>query len=212
MRSFKYLLEKKKINQPKKKKLDQEVQENPNTSSDTQQPNKFFIGGGPIPISYSPKKPEIHEGHPNNVFRLFGGNVLDIRNFLQDLFPGQNLSYLGAGMMGLAFEPSGNSGLSLSSAHMQEGFTGKQPDISNVVIKITTNLEEAKTIKKLIQDDGGKSSNLAHYYWIKEINLPSEQQFSSTIRPPAKSGMTKRDRWELAQKIETKEWWDTPDD
>lgn len=203
----------KKTDKPtEEKKPDQEVQENPNTSSDTQQPNKFFIGGGPIPISYSPKKPEIHEGHPNNVFRLFGGNVLDIRNFLQDLFPGQNLSYLGAGMMGLAFEPSGNSGLSLSSAHMQEGFTGKQPDISNVVIKITTNLEEAKTIKKLIQDDGGKSSNLAHYYWIKEINLPSEQQFSSTIRPPAKSGMTKRDRWELAQKIETKEWWDTPDD
>lgn len=90
----------KKTDKPtEEKKPDQEVQENPNTSSDTQQPNKFFIGGGPIPISYSPKKPEIHEGHPNNVFRLFGGNVLDIRNFLQDLFPGQNLSYLGAGMM-----------------------------------------------------------------------------------------------------------------
>lgn len=203
----------KKTDKPtEEKKPDQEVQENPNTSSDTQQPGKFFIEGGPIPISYSPKKPEIHEGHPNKVFRLFGGNVLDIRNFLQDLFPGQNLSYLGAGMMGLAFEPMGNSGLSLSSAHMQEGFTGKQPDISNVVIKITTNLKEATTIKKLIQDDGGKSSNLAHYYWIKEINLPSEQQFSSTIGPPAKSGMTKRDRWELAQKNQTKEYWDTPDD
>lgn len=73
----------KKTDKPtEEKKPDQEVQENPNTSSDTQQPNKFFIGGGPIPISYSPKKPEIHEGHPNNVFRLFGGNVLDIRNFL----------------------------------------------------------------------------------------------------------------------------------
>lgn len=35
----------KKTDKPtEEKKPDQEVQENPNTSSDTQQPNKFFIG------------------------------------------------------------------------------------------------------------------------------------------------------------------------
>jgi len=173
---------------------------------------RHLVGGPALPITWNPQVPEIGLDSQNRVWRAFGGDVTSLKGFLQDLLPNQNLRFLGVGWFGLAFEPR-NGGLKLPDSFTEQGFVGQpSPENQRVVIKVTTNPKEAKTIRSLIEEKGGKSPNLCRYYWIKEVELPSDQQFSKFLGPPSKSGMTKDQRQEEILKKNTDAFWQTPEE
>ena len=69
--------------------------------------------------SYDPSRNE------NRVVNTFSGDFLQLKEFLQNLLPNQNLKYLGAGAMGLGFVPMGN--LKFPDSFTQTGFKGQLP-------------------------------------------------------------------------------------
>lgn len=146
----------------------------------------------------------------NNVVKnTFLGDTLQLRNIIQKVLPNQNLKYLGAGAFGIAFNVSG--GLKIPSNFMSNGFIGElPPQGSDVVIKVTTNIGEYKKIKDIIQNHKGIIPSSAKYYFIKEVDLPSDKQFSSTIGPPSNDDkdMVKSDR---IKKFKEMDWWKAPD-
>lgn len=119
----------------------------------------------------------------SNTFKdIFTNDVLLLRQFIQENMPGQNLKYLGAGCIGLAFKWLKSS--LLPDDFYKKGFIGeKTPDSSGKIIKFSASLEEFEGSKKLIEKNGGPG--FAKYYWIKEVELPHNQRYSSTLGAPA---------------------------
>ena len=144
----------------------------------------------------------------NRIVNTFTGDVLKLKETIQNLFPNQNLKYIGAGAMGLAFEPKGD--LILPPDFTNSGFFGSLPPKgTNVVIKVTTNPQEIKKIKNFISNYKGESPGVVNYYWMKEIDLPSERQWSTTVGAPRmnKVGHTKEDRIEDFKKLYNQDWF-----
>jgi len=85
------------------------------------------------------------------------------KEYLETIFPNQNLKYLGAGGVGLAFEWLDSN--ELPDSFYEVDFFGEKCDNKSKCIKVTMSNTEAEQIKKRL---GKKDKGLCHYYWIKE--------------------------------------------
>jgi len=144
----------------------------------------------------------------NRIVNTFTGDILKLKEVVQKLFPNQNLKYVGAGAMGIAFEPKGD--LILPSDFTSSGFEGNiPPKDTKVIIKITTNQQEIKKIRNLINNYKGQTPGAVNYYWMKEVDLPSDRQWSTTIGAPRmnKLGHTKQERIEDFKQMFNQEWF-----
>lgn len=131
----------------------------------------------------------------NKIVNLFSGDFSQLKQFVQSIFPNQNLKYLGAGAMGMAF--SSNGDLKLPQNFTDKDFYGSlPPKDTSVVLKLTTNTGEIEKIKKIIQDYDGQIPGLVPYYWVKELEIPQNKQWSTTLGAPdtKKLGQTKEMR------------------
>jgi len=138
----------------------------------------------------------------NKIVNLFSGDFLQLKQFVQSIFPNQNLKFLGAGAMGMAFSSKGD--LKLPQNFIDKDFYGSiPPENTPVVLKLTTNMGEVEKIKKIIQDYGGQVPGVASYYWIKELVIPQNRQWSTTLGAPntKKPGQTKEMRIEDFKKL-----------
>jgi len=142
----------------------------------------------------------------NNTIQLFNRDRLKFRDFIQSILPDVNLKFLGSGAIGVAFVPIGN--YTLPADFTQNNFFGDiSPKNTPVVFKFTANSTEAEKIKKLIEKPN--NPGLVNYYWIKEVDLPSESQYSSTYGPS--KGLSKDERKTEWIKQVTDRYWETPD-
>ena len=152
--------------------------------------------------SYDPSRNE------NRVVNTFSGDFLQLKEFLQNLLPNQNLKYLGAGAMGLGFVPMGN--LKFPDSFTQTGFKGQlPPEKTNVVLKVTTNLQEVKKITNIVENFQGQIPGAVTYYFIKEVLLPADKQWSSTIGSPNAKlpGQDKQMRIDDFKKMWNNDWF-----
>jgi hypothetical protein len=139
-----------------------------------------------------------------NVFnQTFLGDITKLREFIQKNFPNQNLKYMGAGCVGLAFDWVG--GGELPSNFFQGGFYGTRTfDNENKVIKLTCNRLEISGSKRMCDlTKEGEIPHFASYYWVKEIQLPSENTWSRTYGPPRPGQHLKFPTDKVAGKLDT---------
>jgi len=142
----------------------------------------------------------------NNTIQLFNRDRLNFRNFIQNILPNVNLKFLGGGAIGVAFVPIGN--YTLPTDFTQNNFYGVIPPKNTpVVFKFTANSTEVKKIKNLIEKPN--NPGLVNYYWIKEVDLPSELQYSTTYGPS--KDLSKDERKTQWIKQETNRYWETPE-
>lgn len=138
----------------------------------------------------------------NKIVNLFSGDFSQLKQFVQSIFPNQNLKYLGAGAMGMAFSSRGD--LKLPQNFTDKDFYGSlPPEGTPVVLKLTTNYGEVEKIKKIIGEYGGRVPGVVSYYWIKELEIPQNRQWSTTLGAPSgkKPGQTKEMRIEDFKKL-----------
>jgi hypothetical protein len=142
----------------------------------------------------------------NNTIQLFNRDRLNFRNFIQNILPNVNLKFLGGGAIGVAFVPIGN--YTLPTDFTQNNFYGViPPENTPVVFKFTANSTEVEKIKNLIEKPN--NPGLVNYYWIKEVDLPSELQYSTTYGPS--KDVPKDERRTQWIKQVTGRYWDTPE-
>jgi len=142
----------------------------------------------------------------NNTIQLFNRDRLNFRNFIQNILPNVNLKFLGGGAIGVAFIPIGN--YTLPTDFTQNNFYGTiPPENTPVVFKFTANSTEVEKIKNLIEKPN--NPGLVNYYWIKEVDLPSELQYSTTYGPS--KDVLKNERKTQWIKQDTRRYWDTPE-
>lgn len=120
----------------------------------------------------------------NTFKQTFGGDILQLREFVQMNLPGQKLKYMGAGCVGLAFDWKG--GQKLPNGFFDKNFYGeKNTSSEGKVIKFTQNKAEVGGSKKMIDlTKGGGVPHFASYYWVKEVDLPPANVWSRTYGPP----------------------------
>jgi len=142
----------------------------------------------------------------NNTIQLFNRDRLNFRNFIQNILPNVNLKFLGGGAIGVAFVPIGN--YTLPTDFTQNNFYGVIPQGNTpVVFKFTANSSEVEKIKNLI--DKPNNPGLVNYYWIKEVDLPSELQYSTTYGPSKDVLKDERRTQWIKQRLGR--YWDTPE-
>lgn len=142
----------------------------------------------------------------NKTIKLFNRDRLNFRNFVQTILPNVNLKYLGGGAMGVAFVPIGN--YTLPTDFTQNNFFGViPPENTSVVFKFTANSTEVEKIKKLIEKPN--NPGLVNYYWIKEVDVPSELQYSTTYGPPNDTLKDERKTQWIKQTLNR--YWETPE-
>jgi hypothetical protein len=126
-----------------------------------------------------------------NQFKDTFGDPLKIKEFLQANLPYQNLKYLGAGCIGLAF--GWLKSPPLPEEFFDDRFYGKKENwTSNKVIKFTADENEARGSKKLIdlsKSGESKINGFATYFWMKQLDLPIK--WSRTFGAPAPWQKTK---------------------
>jgi len=120
----------------------------------------------------------------NTFKQTFLGDIMKLREFIQSNFPNQNLKYMGAGCVGLAFDWKG--GGKLPNDFFVKGFYGNKTTSSeNKVIKFTQNKGEISGSKRMIDlTSKGEIPHFATYYWVKEIDLSPSNIWSRTYGPP----------------------------
>lgn len=120
----------------------------------------------------------------NRVRDVFTGDILSLKEFIAQNFKNQDLVLLGSGDQGFAFDwikPK-----PLSEEFTKTGFISADStnDVEKV-IKLTSSLKEAEIIKSYVRKFKGKPvPGLARYFWIKEIHLPKNRQWSAIFGPP----------------------------
>lgn len=152
--------------------------------------------------TYNPEEKE------NRLVNFFHGDFLELKNFIQKIIPGQNLKYIGAGAMGMGFEPRGD--IKYPPGFTNNDFIGQlPPEGTPVILKVTTNIGEIKKIKDLVQKYQGQIPGVVSYYFVKEVDLPSEKQFSVQLGAPDahKAGQTKEMRIDDWKKMWDNQWY-----
>jgi hypothetical protein len=118
----------------------------------------------------------------NNVFKtFFNSSSLELKEFLQSKMPNQNLKFLGAGSVGLAFEwyKSPQLPKSFFSSEYELKFIGQETDYQGKVIKFTADVNEFDaTLEIMKKTNNGKNplDSFVNFFWIKEVQLDKRYQ------------------------------------
>lgn len=118
----------------------------------------------------------------NTLEEVFGIDLYKFKEFLQNTLPNQNLLFVGAGTKGITFKWLGNRNLPTNFYDNQ--FTGNRNYTTDLVIKITPYEPEVAAAHKILQRAGaGQLPGFVKIYWIKEVELPKEFQWSKRVGP-----------------------------
>lgn len=116
---------------------------------------------------------------------IFTGDILKLKEFLQTYLKDKNLVSIGSGNQGYAFKWKNPK--PLTDEFMEKDFLGENNLNKPKVIKITPSEHEASVAMEYIKKFKGKEiPGLATYFWIKEVYLPKDKQWSSVYGPPGK--------------------------
>ncbi|NBV27845.1 hypothetical protein EBS02_02340 [bacterium] len=141
-------------------------------------------------LDTSPELP----AHDNLLKNSFLSDPLKLKSFIGSLLPNTNLKYEGAGAFGMIFKS--NQDLKLDPDFQTHNFTGSLPPSGTpTVLKLTTNFDEAQSVKKFISNQGGSAPGIVRYYWIKEFVLPSDAVWSKLLGAPRKGQETHQERF-----------------
>ena len=132
----------------------------------------------------------------NILEEVFGTNFYKIKEFLQKSLPGQNLKMLGAGTKGQTFKWVGN--YTLPNEFYKKGFVGNTNYNTGLAIKITPYEAEMEAAEQILKKSAGSFlPGFVKIYWIKELELPKEFQWSQRLGAPEWGDFENYEDWLL---------------